>query len=90
MPSYSDEEKLIIGKNYLLPKAISEAGINGDLLSIDEAVWPQILRPLGFDSGIRSLSRSLQSICRKIARKQVEGGTGPFRITGDNLREYLS
>lgn len=90
MPSYSDEEKLVIGKNYLLPKAIGEAGINKDMLIIEDGTWPQILRPLGFDSGIRSLSRSLQSVCRKIARKQVEGEVGPFRITGENLGEYLS
>lgn len=90
MPSYSDEEKLIIGKNYLLPKALEEAGIDRNVLMIDETTWPQILRPLGFDSGIRSLSRSLQAICRKVARKQVEGGVGPFRITGENLGEYLS
>lgn len=90
MPSYSDEEKLMIGKNYLLPKAIKEAGIEDGVLTIEEATWPLILRPLGFDSGIRSLSRSLQAICRKVARKKVEGQAGPFKVTSDNLGEYLS
>lgn len=90
MPAYSDEEKLVIGKNYLLPKAISEAGIDKNVLAIDEAAWPLVLRPLGFDSGIRSLSRSLQAICRKVARKKVEGEAGPFKITSENLGEYLS
>lgn len=90
MPSYSDEEKLTIGKDYLLPKALEEAGISDGILSIDAAVWPLILRPLGFDSGIRSLSRSLQTICRKVARKQVEGEAGPFRISQENLGEFLS
>ena len=90
MPSYSDGEKLIIGKNYLLPKAIDEAGIDKSMLTIDDASWPAILRPLGFDSGIRSLHRSLQAICRKVARKQVEGEMGPFRISQENLGEYLS
>ncbi len=90
MPSYSDEEKLMIGKEYLLAKAVEEAGLNKGILVIDEATWPQILRPLGFDSGIRSLSRSLQAICRKVARKQVEGEVGPFKVTGENLGEYLS
>ncbi|MBI4035552.1 AAA family ATPase [Candidatus Daviesbacteria bacterium] len=89
MPSYSDEEKLIIGKNYLLPKAIDEAGIDKSMLTIDESTWPSILRPLGFDSGIRSLHRSLQSICRKVAKKVVEGEAGPFRITEANIGEYL-
>lgn len=90
MPSYSDEEKLIIGRDYLLLKAMEESGVSKDMLIIDEATWPQILRPLGFDSGIRSLSRSLQAICRKVARKKVEGEVGPFRITSENLGEYLS
>lgn len=90
MPSYSDEEKIFIGKNYLLPKALQEAGIDSKLISIDEAVWPNIIRPLGFDGGIRSLQRSLQAICRKVARKTVEGEIGPFKITGENLGEYLS
>lgn len=90
MPSYSDEEKMVIGKNYLLPKAIEEVGIDQKLISFDEAVWPQILRPLGYDAGIRSLERSLQAICRKIARKIVEGEIGPFTITTQNVTEYLS
>lgn len=89
MPSYSDEEKLMIGKNYLLPKAIKESGISQGALVIDEASWLLILRPLGFDSGIRSLSRSLQAICRKVARKKVEGEAGPFKVTNENLGEYL-
>lgn len=90
MPSYSDEEKLIIGKEYLLPKALDEAGLEKSALIIDEATWPQIIRPLGFDAGIRSLQRTLQSICRKVARKTVESGSSVFKITAENLGEYLA
>ncbi len=89
MPSYSDEEKLIIGKEYLLPKATEEAGLESRMLIIDQSLWPQIIRPLGFDAGIRSLQHTLQGICRKVARKLVEGGVGPFKITIENLGEYL-
>lgn len=90
MPSYSDEEKVTIGKSYLLPKAIDEAGIEAGVLQIDDTVWPQIIRPLGFDAGIRSLARSLQTICRKVAKKLVEGTAGPFKIDATNIGEYLS
>lgn len=89
MPSYSDEEKMVIGKNYLLPKALAEAGVVDGILTIDEAAWPAIIRPLGFDAGIRSLSRNLQAICRKVARRVVEGKSGPYKVTAENLREYL-
>ncbi len=90
MPSYSDEEKMVIGKNYLLPKALEEAGMEGNFLKIAESIWPQIIRPLGYDGGIRSLQRSLQTIARKTAREVVEGSSGPFEITENNLGEYLS
>lgn len=89
MPSYSDEEKVTIGKNYLLPKALEEAGLESKLIQIDELIWPQIIRPLGFDAGIRSLQRTIQTICRKVAREAVEGKMGPFKITSENLGEYL-
>lgn len=89
MPSYSDEEKLVIGRSYLLPKALDEAGLEREQLSIDESLWPQIIRPLGFDAGIRSLQRTIQGICRKVARKIVEGEKGPFKINAENLGEYL-
>ncbi len=90
MPSYTDEEKRIIAKDYLLPKALDEAGLDGKILLLDEAAWPQIIRPLGYDGGIRSLQRALQQVTRKIARKIVEGESGPFKITALNLGEYLN
>lgn len=90
MPSYSDEEKLVIAKNYLLPKALQEAGIDSNLISITDDAWPQIIRPLGFDSGIRSLQRSLQALARKIAREVVEGKNTNHQISSQNLTNYLS
>ncbi|TSC65884.1 MAG: Uncharacterized protein CEO21_309, partial [Microgenomates group bacterium Gr01-1014_80] len=62
MPAYSDEEKMTIGKNYLLPKAIAEAGLQPGQITVDEGVWPAIIRPLGFDAGIRSLNRTLEGL----------------------------
>lgn len=89
MPAYSDEEKTVIGKNYLLPKAIKEAGVDPKMILIDDILWPQIIRPLGFDAGIRSLARTIQGLVRKIARLIVEGQGGPFKITAENLGQYL-
>ncbi len=89
MPAYTDEEKLTIAKNYLLPKVTKDAGIEGAQLQIDEEVWGQIIRPLGFDAGIRSLNRTLEGIARKVARKVVEGVSGQIRITSQNVGEYI-
>lgn len=90
MPSYSDEEKLRIGRDYLFPKILDEVGLEKNAIIIDESVWPQIIRPLGFDGGIRSLQRTLQEICRKVARVVVEGNVGSISINTQNLGEYLS
>lgn len=89
MPSYSDEEKTAIAKSYVFPKAVKEAGIAEGQLTISDAVWPQIVRPLGFDSGLRTLERTIQGICRKVARMIVEGKGQIFTITNENVKEFL-
>ena len=89
MPSYSDNEKVTIGKNYLLPNNLAETGLAEGTISIDEEVWPLIVRPLGFDAGLRTLNRTINGVCRKIARLIVEGTGYKFRLSADNIKEYL-
>lgn len=89
MPSYTDEEKIVIAKKYLFNKIRTEAGLSDQNLVIDETVWPGVIRPLGFDSGIRSLERTIQGMCRKVARQIVEGKVTAVRVNDTNLKEYL-
>jgi len=89
MPSYSDQEKIVIARDYLLPQIIVKSGLKPDELEIDPDLWPGIVRPFGYDSGIRSLGRTLESICRKVAREIVEGKITGIRLTADNLKYYL-
>lgn len=89
MPSYTDEEKIVIGRDYLFKKVRLETGLLDTQLVIDEAVWPGIIRPLGFDSGIRSLKHTIEGICRKTARLIVEGKAQSVHITSDNIKEFL-
>lgn len=90
MPSYTDEEKITIAKDYMLLKTMQSCGLDQSNLMVDDEVWSQIVRPLGFDSGIRSLERTIQGICRKIAKKIVEGQGTSYHITTDNLKEFLT
>jgi len=89
MPSYADEEKIIIAKNYLFPKIRKQTGLLEEHINITDAVWPIIIRPLGFDSGMRSLERSIEGICRKVAILVVEGKAQSINITAENMKEYL-
>ncbi len=89
MPSYSDEEKNTIAKSYLFPKILKNTGLTPAQLVIDDNVWDNVIRPLGFDSGIRSLERTIGGVCRRVARYIVEGKTPAIRITNENVKEFL-
>lgn len=93
MPSYSDDEKMVIGKNYLFPKIIYQSGLENGQISILDTVWPMIIRPLGFDSGTRSLERTLETMARRVARMIVEGKfdkNGKMVITEENIKQFIS
>jgi ATP-dependent Lon protease len=89
MPSYSDEEKITIAKNYVLPELMRESGLTGDNLEIDDAIWPTLVRPLGYDAGIRSLERTINGICRRVAKMIVEGKSGKVTVHEGNIKEFV-
>jgi ATP-dependent Lon protease len=89
MPSYSDQEKIAIAKDYILPRILKESGVPKDSLIIDDEVWAQVVRPLGYDAGIRTLERNIEGVVRKVARMMVEGQGQSFRISTQNVKEFL-
>lgn len=90
MPSYNDEEKTVIGRDYVLPKTKKLTGLLDDQLVIDEAVWEGLIRPLGYDPGIRGLDRLITTICRKAATMIVTGQAANVRVTPDNVKQFLA
>jgi ATP-dependent Lon protease len=89
MPSYTDMEKITIGARYVLPRAIRQAGIPDGALIISDDVWANIVRPLGYDAGIRTLERTIDGIVRKVALLIIEGKGKTFNITSANIKEFL-
>lgn len=89
MPSYTDQQKIAIGKDYLLPRAMREAGLPEGSVTFSEDVWPALVRPLGFDAGIRTLKRNIEGVIRKVARMLVEGKTQKVEITSANAKDFL-
>ncbi|MEI6887216.1 MAG: AAA family ATPase, partial [bacterium] len=87
--SYTDDEKAHIARDYLLKKVRSATGLDEYQLSFSEDVWPLMIRPLGFDAGIRQLERNLTTIARKVARLIVEGKIQNVQINPKNFREYI-
>jgi len=89
MPSYTDQEKITIAKNYLLPHYLQLAGLTAENLKVEDAVWEKITRPLGFDAGIRTLERTIEGIVRKVAYKIVNGQGTNYIVNDTNIKEYL-
>lgn len=89
MPSYTDEEKITIGRDYVLPKILTDSGLSKNLLEIDPNIWSKIVRPLGYDSGIRTLERTISNMVRKAALLLVEGKEQKVVINETNLPQFL-
>jgi ATP-dependent Lon protease len=87
--SYNDDEKLHIARDYLLPKVRKATGLTEDQLSFDDSVWPLVIRPLGFDAGVRQLERTLMDLARKVAFQIVKGTAKGVRITPENFRQFI-
>lgn len=90
MPSYNDEEKMHIGRDYVFPKVSKLIGLKPEQLVIDQDVWEIIIRPLGYDPGIRGLERLVNMMCRKAAKMIVSGEAKNIKITPDNQKLFTS
>ena len=88
--SYTDEEKLMIAKNHLIPKQLAKHGLKKSQLRITDDAIREIITCYTRESGVRNLERSFGEICRKAAMQIVAQET-PRRITvtGSNLETFL-
>jgi ATP-dependent Lon protease len=89
MPSYTDAEKIVIGQKYILPSALKASGLPVGSLTIDDDVWANIVRPLGYDAGIRTLERNIDGVVRKVAMMLVEGKAQNVHVTSQNVKTFL-
>ena len=88
--SYTDEEKLMIAKDHLIPKQLKKHGLKKSQLRITDDAIREIITCYTRESGVRNLERSFAEICRKAAMRILEQEE-PKRltVTGSNLEEYL-
>jgi ATP-dependent Lon protease len=89
LSGYTDEEKIGIATQYLIPKQLAAHGLAAVELSFEPEAIRQIIRGYTREAGVRSLEREIAAVARKVARRLAEGQSASVRITGDNLVEYL-
>ena len=86
---YTEEDKLSIAENYLIPKKVKEHGLKEDNLHFSEKALRDLINYYTRESGVRNLEREIANICRKVARKIVSGKKDSYRVTEKNLEGYL-
>ncbi len=89
LSSYTDEEKLHIAKNYLLPRQMEENGIKKQNLKISDEVLREIIEAYTLESGVRNLEREIGTVCRKAATLIVTEGRKTVSVTKNNLKKFL-
>lgn len=87
--SYTDEEKLMICKNHLIPKMLKDHGLKKSQLRITDDAIREIITCYTRESGVRNLERQIAQICRKTAMKLLEQGDHRIVVTGKDMEEYL-
>lgn len=89
-PGYSEDEKLHIAKNFLLPKLFKDHGLKKQALVFNDAAISDIIRQHTHEAGVRDLERQLAAIIRKVTKKLVETPSNrQVVITKNELHKYL-
>ncbi len=86
---YTEEEKLNIAKKYLVPKQIKSHGLTGKNIAIADTALHALINNYTRESGVRNLEKEIANLCRKVARKVVEGDSSKHNINAKSLESFL-
>lgn len=89
LPSYTREEKFNIAKNHLVAKQIKANGLKGTQVRFNPDVLYELIDGYTREAGVRSLEREIGSLCRKAAKKIVNGEVKRVTFTAAGLEDYL-
>ncbi len=86
---YTENERFHIGKDYLVPKQLKKNGLKKKQLAIGDAGLRVIISHYTKEAGVRELERQIGRICRKSARRILEGEEGIIRVSSRNVGDFL-
>tara|TARA_Y100000590_G_scaffold196266_1_gene222853 strand:+ start:973 stop:3369 length:2397 start_codon:yes stop_codon:yes gene_type:complete len=89
IPGYTEDEKINIANNYLIPKQIKDNGLKNQEFSLDKEVLKDVIRSYTKEAGVRNLEREISKLARKTVKKILTNGDSNLNVTQDNLNEYL-
>ena len=90
LDGYTEDEKIAIGRDHLLPRQLSKSGLNADEVTLTDDAVGLIAAEYTHEAGVRSLERAIARVLRKVtAKESLEPGTLPVTVSPENLRDYL-
>jgi len=89
LAGYTEDEKINIANNYLLPKQIKDNGVKEKEMTLSEDIIKEIIRSYTKESGVRNLEREISKVARKVVKKVVTGEEKEVKIDLNNLSDYL-
>src|SRR4029453_10064438 len=89
LPGYTEEEKLQIAKQYLVPRGRDNNGLRQDQIEFEDDALLTGIRHYTREPGVRNLERGISGICRKQARRMLEGKGETLKVTREVVEEFL-
>ena len=89
LQGYTEEEKVHIAFQYLIPRQIEENGITAEQIEFPEQAIRDLVRHYTREAGVRNLERNIGTICRKQARRLAEGKTEKLVVTEEVIKDFL-
>jgi ATP-dependent Lon protease len=89
LPGYTEEDKLMIAKRYLIPEQIEAHGLKADLIELEDDAIRTIIRSYTREAGVRNLEREIAAVCRGVAKEVAAGRQELTKIAPDDLEKFL-
>jgi ATP-dependent Lon protease len=89
LPGYTEEEKLQIARQYLVPRGRENNGLTPEQIDFEDEALSMIVRHYTRETGVRNLEREISGICRKQARRMLEGKGDHLTVTREVVEEFL-
>ncbi|MGD8369926.1 MAG: endopeptidase La [Syntrophobacterales bacterium] len=89
LPGYTEEDKLMIAKRYLLPEQLEAHGLTADLLKLEDDAIRTIIASYTREAGVRNLERQIAAVCRGVAKEVAAGRDELTHVGPDQLETFL-
>jgi ATP-dependent Lon protease len=89
LPGYSEDQKMMIAKEFLIPKQINEHGLSSEFIEFQDSAIQVIISSYTREAGVRNLEREIAATCRGVAKDVARGITEKVVIVPENLHKFL-